>query len=378
MKKNIFIAQKLFSRKTLALLLGIFLWMMNSTGFAAECVVEGSGATENAALQDAFRKALESTYGVQVESNTYVINSILINDRTHSHTSGHIKKYEILRKEVEDDLYFIKARVFVEANNETTSVAVDKAKAQQSQMLNAHIGILVLGQSPGKEVVDITAESTIANSLRAAGFSQVTSISQLPAAPTAATSALTKSPVIPGPKNYAEQPSFDYILKANMIYNSIPTGFSTQIPIESINAALTANIIKGDTNDLLEECHYEASGVDINKTAAVESAAYKVGESAGDDLAKKLLDYASKSADRYTLYISHLKSFTSLTLFKESLSCLPEAENISVRSYADNAAIIDLLFHGDNQSLAYYITQTASGSATIDKISNHAIYLTVQ
>lgn len=378
MKKTIFIAQKLFSHKTLALLLGIFLWMMSSTGFAAECIVEGSGATENAALQDAFRKALESTYGVQVESNTYVINSILINDRTHSHTSGHIKKYEILRKQVEDDLYFIKARVFVEANSETASVDADKTKAQQEQMLNSHIGILVLGQSPGKEVVDTTAENTIINSLRAAGFSQVTSISQLPSAPPPATSAaLPKAAVAPEP-NYAKQPSFDYILKANMIYNSIPTGFSTQIPIESISAALTANIIKGDTNDLLEACHYEASGVDINKTAAVESAAYKVGESAGDDLAKKLLGYASKSTDRYTLYISHLKSFTSLSLFKESLSCLPEAENVSIRSYADMEAVIDLSFHGDNQSLAYYITQTASGSATIDKISNHAIYLTVQ
>ncbi len=240
----------------------------------------------------------------------------------------------------------------------------------------AHIGVLVLGQSPGKQVVDATAESTIANSLRAAGFSQVTSISQLPSASITNTG-LNKNTVAPE-TIFSQQPSFDYILKATMIYNSIPTGFTTQVPIESINAALTATIIKGDTNDLLEECHYEASGVDISKTAAVESAAYKVGESAGDDLAKKLLTYANKASDHYTLYISHLKNFTSLSLFKESLSCLPEATNISIRSYADNAAIIDLDFDGDNQSLAFYITQTASGSAIIDKISNHAIYLTVQ
>jgi hypothetical protein len=377
MKKAFFVVRKLFSCKISALLLGTLLWMMNSTGFAAECIVVGSGTTENAALQDVFRKALESTYGVQVESSTYVINSILINDRTHSHTSGHIKKYEILKKEVEDDLYFIKARVFVEQNADTSAtVSADKVKEQQAQMFNAHIGILVLGQSPGKQVVDATAESTIANSLRAAGFSQVTSISQLPSASITNTG-LNKNTVAPE-TIFSQQPSFDYILKATMIYNSIPTGFTTQVPIESINAALTATIIKGDTNDLLEECHYEASGVDISKTAAVESAAYKVGESAGDDLAKKLLTYANKASDHYTLYISHLKNFTSLSLFKESLSCLPEATNISIRSYADNAAIIDLDFDGDNQSLAFYITQTASGSAIIDKISNHAIYLTVQ
>jgi hypothetical protein len=377
MKKAFLVVRKLFFCKISALLLGTLLWMMNSTGFAAECIVIGSGTTENAALQDVFRKALESTYGVQVESSTYVINSILINDRTHSHTSGHIKKYEILKKQVEDDLYFIKARVFVEQNADSSAtVSADKVKEQQAQMFNAHIGILVLGQSPGKQVVDTTAESTIANSLRAAGFSQVTNISQLPSASIANT-ALNKSTVAPE-TIFSQQPSFDYILKATMIYNSIPTGVTTQVPIESINAALTATIIKGDTNDLLEECHYEASGIDITKTAAVESAAYKVGESAGDDLAKKLLNYASKASNHYTLYISHLKNFTSLSLFKESLSCLPEAENISIRSYADNAAIIDLDFDGDNQSLAFYITQTASGSAIIDKISNHAIYLTVQ
>ncbi len=72
----------------------------------------GTGPTERAAIQDAFRKILENAQGIEVESNSYLTNSTIDSDRIHSYTNGHIENYTLLDSHFDGLAYTVK----IEAN----------------------------------------------------------------------------------------------------------------------------------------------------------------------------------------------------------------------------------------------------------------------
>ncbi|MNT03067.1 hypothetical protein D3C72_1375860 [compost metagenome] len=57
---------------------------------------EGRGLSEQAALQDAFRNAIEQVVGVMVSSQTEVVNFQTLRDRVFAHAEGYVTSYEIL------------------------------------------------------------------------------------------------------------------------------------------------------------------------------------------------------------------------------------------------------------------------------------------
>jgi Protein of unknown function, DUF400. len=363
----------------IVLLLWFFLWIMTSSVHAAEQIVEGSGPSENAALQDSFRKALENAFGIEVESTTYVVNNMLIHDRTSSRTNGFIKKYTIIEKRKDGDLYIVKTKVDTEQNPDCNpAVNWGSEKKLQINLHKSSIGIIIFDQNSGQQTTDSSTENAIATSLKAAGFPCIVNIPTLPQTENRADAKNASRNNAANNSSWQDLQPFDYIIKGNICYAPIPTTFNTKIPIEAIDATLNININRGDTDTLIQQGQYEESGIDITKKAAAENAKYKVGVQAGNDIAQKLLDYAATTSNNYTIYADHIKKASDLSLVKEYLSYLTETESVAIRSYSNNTAIIDLVFHGDNQELAFYLTQNAAYPATITKILSNNIYLTVQ
>lgn len=77
---------------------------VEAEGYAA--IVEGrKDKAREAALQNAFRRAVEQVVGVAVESKTVVKDSELLNDKIFSKSRGFIKTYKIIREQAEADAY---------------------------------------------------------------------------------------------------------------------------------------------------------------------------------------------------------------------------------------------------------------------------------
>jgi|GEM_PF-3107933 len=88
---------------------------VNDPGFLAKgVVVEGRGLDEKAALQDAFRNAIEQVVGVMVSAETEVANFQAVRDRVLTHAEGYVREYRILdRYHHSDGAFGVRVRVTV-------------------------------------------------------------------------------------------------------------------------------------------------------------------------------------------------------------------------------------------------------------------------
>lgn len=93
-----------------ALLLGL-----GTTGLAAtEVVVDGTGDTREAALQDAQRNAVATVVGQTIDSRTHVANFALVSDRILTSSQGYVKTYEVVQEGPMGSQYRIRIRAVVE------------------------------------------------------------------------------------------------------------------------------------------------------------------------------------------------------------------------------------------------------------------------
>lgn len=84
--------------------------------FAIELVsvrVTGQGATEEAALQDAFRAAARQTFGTFVLSETVTNNSELIENQVLAISKGYIDHYDLLKKSKVEGVFLVDMTVYL-------------------------------------------------------------------------------------------------------------------------------------------------------------------------------------------------------------------------------------------------------------------------
>ncbi|MNK60061.1 hypothetical protein D3C87_791880 [compost metagenome] len=76
--------------------------------------IEGRGLDEKAALQDAFRNAIEKVVGVMVRAETEVSNFQTVKDRVLTHAEGYVDSYQVLdRYQHPDGAVGVKVRVLI-------------------------------------------------------------------------------------------------------------------------------------------------------------------------------------------------------------------------------------------------------------------------
>jgi hypothetical protein len=80
-------------------------------------VVEGSGATAELALKDAFRQAVRRVVGVVVDAETLVKNDELISDKVLTYSKGFVPKWEEISSTEQDGVFTRKISARVEFGN---------------------------------------------------------------------------------------------------------------------------------------------------------------------------------------------------------------------------------------------------------------------
>lgn len=119
-------------RKILFLLLICILHPNNTFSQSTEdqVIIEtlGYGKNQNEAVLDALRNALESSYGVFINSNTTIINDEIIRDEIKTIGSGNILDYQVLEKISLDNEITVKVKSIVSISK---MISLGKSNGQQ-------------------------------------------------------------------------------------------------------------------------------------------------------------------------------------------------------------------------------------------------------
>jgi hypothetical protein len=155
---------------------------------------EGRGETDEQALKDAFRKAIEEVVGVLVSSESEVRNFAGVSDRIYAHSEGYVRRYEILDKYQDvGGVRVVKARVRVTQG----AIADDliALKVLQMELGNPKILAIVDDEAGGERgAFSRLALARINHYLGARGFDYVDAAELASPGPaSAATTALERS-----------------------------------------------------------------------------------------------------------------------------------------------------------------------------------------
>lgn len=315
----------------------------------------GTGPTERAAIQDAFRKILENAQGIEVESNSYLTNSTIDRDRIHSYTNGHIENYTLLDSHFDGLAYTVK----IEANVAPGAGLAVPQTARPTEHLGISDLIIGLDVDTGKKRFtglgakdNQTVEAGLTNYLAAAGFEHIF------------------------PVGVIDKGTCDYLIKGSLTSIDMPMNLSTKIPLYSNQATLNIEVIRCGTGENLLTGGYLGSSIDISKQNAETAARNMASSKAAEAIVSALRSVAVNAQKSYTITVKNAGNFRQIMALKDYLSNACNAGNVVVKTFEENNAVLTLNFTGENDDLAELLTQNPSYSAVITKITASTIELT--
>ncbi|MFZ4596629.1 MAG: hypothetical protein ACOYOF_20410 [Verrucomicrobiaceae bacterium] len=89
-------------------------------------VADGVGKTENDALKDAFRNAVQQVVGLVLDADVLVRNDAVIRDQVLTYSDGFVHKYDVLSQRIENGLTHVRISAVVEHRS-----LVEKLEAKQ-------------------------------------------------------------------------------------------------------------------------------------------------------------------------------------------------------------------------------------------------------
>lgn len=125
-----------------------------------------------AALQNAFRRAVEQVVGVALESKTVVKDSELLNDKIFTKSKGFIKTYRIIGEKTDGDTFRI--RVLASVSQYKLEQGLDNAGLLIKKMGKPRIAVVVMEHSgEGNAAPGGVVENSLVSSLGKRGYALV-------------------------------------------------------------------------------------------------------------------------------------------------------------------------------------------------------------
>lgn len=124
---------------------GILLFFCTAMELSAALVtVSGSGATREAALQEAFKEAVRQGIGTYIESSTMIRNDEIIHESIIELAYGYVENYTVLSESKRDEVYTVKIEANV-SNQEVSAVLANILPAEtltekDRERLNIQLG----------------------------------------------------------------------------------------------------------------------------------------------------------------------------------------------------------------------------------------------
>ena len=363
------------------ILLAALFCLLQGQALAGEYVADGIGVTEKAALQDAFRTAMENVIGMKIDSRTYARNHQIIRDQILAHTEGYVRSYEILRRSTSGDMVAIRCRVIIDTEpNAELMTKLEKLSAIKIGLNDPRIAVLIInGDDAGKnadEAAAVILTSVLANN----GFSHIIDIGQL------ARSQQEQFKAAAFEGDYATiallgiQEELDYIILGTIKANNVDLNVRTpMVTVKSARAFLNEKVIKTGTGAVVQSGQYQECGTDIVAENARQTAKKHVSTKAGNSIASALLNNAAMSTKNITVYVHGLKDHSELQAYEAMLHDLLGITDVYIRNFINGSAVLDLSFSGDTEELATRIGDSDDGFVSlVSRLTDSTLDLVVK
>lgn len=261
--------------------------MIFSTCFAKNVQVTGQGSTENMALHNAMRTAIEQELGAFVDSKTLVKNQQIISDEISANSEGFISGYKIISNVVKNGIFFVTIQA------EVNSYAVQKnlmTKLQKKSLVNSNANnprIAALAyDSFGREFLEV--ENEILSAFQLQGFSRIVDLNQVNLAVKRRIISANNNPVLI--KTLANDFHIDYLVL-------------TEVKISNSNVSLASRLIAVNTGEIIYTGNFAGNAGMFTANAQNESIKM-AAKHAGREISNAALNSAAQVEQHIILLIT--------------------------------------------------------------------------
>jgi hypothetical protein len=319
--------------------------------------------TKAASLAAAQRSAVELVVGVYVSAKTRVEKAVAIEQSILTHTSGYVKRYEILSQGRDGEWYKTKIRALVltqQLHQDLDSLGLLKQPAVGFPRVVVRLQEFV-GESENK---DGHAAHALTQALLDKGFKVV----DLPAS--------VKADQDPVEAAKQINPGAAELLIAGMARAQDLGYGGTFGGMSSYRASVTFRVMEAGSGEVVATVSQVASGLEATPEIAAGKALEKAAEVAANDLANLPQELSKRS--HVDLTLSGLKSFEALSSFQKSLTSEAGVKDLFLRSYAQDSgvAVLDVLIDQISpQELADRSVKIGGPAWSVFQVSGRSVQL---
>ena len=357
-------------------------------GYAA--IVGGrKDAAREAALNNAFRRAIEQVIGVMVSSKTVVQDSALLNDKILSKSSGFIKTYRITSERFETDA----CRVGVRATVSTVRLekGLDDVGLVSRKLGKPRVAVIMTEQNigndgPSASLADSAvnagiAESVLHDVLAKRGYNVVDRETLVAIARREGAYSASGAGV---PTEVALQVAADGGAEVVIIGNAVAKAGVSAISgtnMRTSQANVSARVVDADTGHLMASHAATANAAHVNPTAGGAEAIKRASRELADNLNRQIVAKWSRrvSGTRTARVVIKGVEFGDIARLRDlMLERLNHVEKTEERSYRGGVLTLDAEITGSARDLAEEITHTDMGGYRYRVISLTANTLNLQ
>ncbi len=338
----------------------LFAETITVTGEAA--IIQGNvDSAKEAALLDAFRKAVEQGVGTLIAADTLVQNYRVIDDNIFTKARGYVKGWEILSEYSLGDRY--KMDVRCDVSSESIEEDLIALNILQEAKHKPRIMIVISEQHLWSYVDQPASETTMISKFLDKEF-KVVDQSQ--------SEKVRKSDemkaVLQGDDAAAAQIGLRYGAEVIIVGKAFSETGGKVYRMESARGSVEARAIRCDTAEIIAAGTAQASGADISEAVAGKKAVQQAASQLSDDLIAQIAKRWSADivgGASVQLTINNI-DFSQLASFKKALREIKGVQDIQQRSFAAKSAVLDVDYRADAERLAEELAATDFGTFTLE------------
>lgn len=330
------------------------------TGEAA--IIQGDvDSARDAALLDAFRKAVERGVGTIIAADTVVENYRVINDRIFTKARGYVRKWDVLSE------YSLGARYKMEVRCEVSKESIEEdliaLNILQEAKHKPRIMIVLSEQHLWSYVDQPIGETTLISRFLEKEFKVVDQ---------AQSEKVRKGDkmkaALQGDDGAAAQIGLRHGAEIIMIGKAFSETGGKVYRMESARGSVEARAIRCDTAEIIAAGSTEAGGADISEAVAGKKAVRQAASNLADDMIAQITkrwsaDIAGGSSVQLT--INNI-DFGRLADFKKTLRDIEGVQDLQQRSFAGKTAVLEVDYRADAERLAEALAAANFGTFTIE------------
>lgn len=317
---------------------------------------EGEGVTEEAALNQAKRMAIEQGVGVFVLSETLVNMSQVRKDEIYSKSLGFISKWDVLEKKQKNGIYYVKIKAIVGSEPLTNYLK------ELGVLKKWSIAVVFTSNGVQQKALE-AARNSVNEVIKDAGFTVADQeiIAQLDN---------PKVMVFLSKENYLSviqilrNKGIDLLITGKAFAElTIPpqqTTYGDGIPVTipgTANGRIDAKVVKIDTGEIIAVKSFTGKGGGTAKDIAESDALDKVGKLVGEHFVKEIIKLPASSTMRVQLIVKGL-TFKREKIFREILSQEKQVLRLYKKSYLNNTVTYEIEIEGDTSVFADILSES--------------------